>query len=602
MLRSGLAPFEGKVVFVGLQGFVKEFLIQAFDAGFFRLPKAQAVRQYRRRMDNALGGRRAGRPHRGPARPGLPSRAHQGAARRSRVNIKVPLFTVRETRKEFAWLTNYLETVLSNFNWKPITVATIAHEYRRLLEAYADLTGADAAFIDWQAHDFGARLSGPEDSMRAGFAHLCSFTGTDTVAAIDYAEQYYGADSDRELVGGSVPATEHSVMSMGGKLDEIGTFRRLITEVYPSGIVSIVSDTWDFWQVITEYAATLKDEILARAPNALGQAKVVFRPDSGDPVKILTGYLPDELAGDADADGMYTVKDTGGKITEAERKGAVECLWDLFGGDLTAKGFRVLHPRVGLIYGDSITLSRAERSWNACGSRAMPRPTACSAWLLQLSIPDPRQLRHGHEGHLGHGQWRGARAVKDPKTDSGTKSRRWACCASSARAATTCCMIARRPSRRPAACCKTCSSTASWCASTRWPRSAPACATAAEWRRAPGAARWRRRATLSLVENKPVILARRDIRANRGGGIGACGSVPRPLQSSGMTKTATAHERPILTVDVALLALIDQRLHVALAPRAAPRSGPVGLARRLCARRRTPIRTRPPAACCAKLG
>ena len=216
--------------------------------------------------------------------------------------------------------------------------------------------------------------------MRAGFAHLCSFTGTDTVAAIDYAEQYYGADSDRELVGGSVPATEHSVMSMGGKLDEIGTFRRLITEVYPSGIVSIVSDTWDFWQVITEYAATLKDEILARAPNALGQAKVVFRPDSGDPVKILTGYLPDELAGDADADGMYTVKDTGGKITEAERKGAVECLWDLFGGDLTAKGFRVLHPRVGLIYGDSITLSRAERSWNACGSRAMPRPTACSAW------------------------------------------------------------------------------------------------------------------------------------------------------------------------------------------------------------------------------
>ena len=69
-----------------------------------------------------------------------------------------------------------------------------------------------------------------------------------------------------------------------------------------------MSDTWDFWQVITEYASALKAEILARAPNALGQAKVVFRPDSGDPVKILTGYLPDELAGDADADGMYTVR------------------------------------------------------------------------------------------------------------------------------------------------------------------------------------------------------------------------------------------------------------------------------------------------------
>ena len=81
-----------------------------------------------------------------------------------------------------------------------------------------------------------------------------------------------------------MPATEHSVMCMGGEDDEIGTFRRLVTQTYPSGIVSIVSDTWDFWRVITEYAATLKPEILARTPDALGNAKVVFRPDSGDPV------------------------------------------------------------------------------------------------------------------------------------------------------------------------------------------------------------------------------------------------------------------------------------------------------------------------------
>ena len=372
-------------------------------------------------------------------------------------------------------------------------MATIAHEYRRLLEAYADLTGADAAFIDWQAHDFSARgLSGPEDSMRAGFAHLCSFTGTDTVAAIDYAEQYYGADSDRELVGGSVPATEHSVMSMGGKLDEIGTFRRLITEVYPSGIVSIVSDTWDFWQVITEYAATLKDEILARAPNALGQAKVVFRPDSGDPVKILTGYLPDELAGDADADGMYTVKDTGGRITEAERKGAVECLWDLFGGDLTAKGFRVLHPRVGLIYGDSITLSRAERILERLRIKGYAS-TNCvfgvGSYSYQYLTRDSFGMAMKATWGMVNGEARELSRI--PRPTAAPRSRRWACCASSARATTTCCMIARRPSRRPAACCKTCSSTASWCASTRWPRSAPACATAAERRRAPGAARWR---------------------------------------------------------------------------------------------------------------
>ena len=114
VLRSGLAPFEGKVVFVGLQGFVKEFLIQAFDAGFFRLPKAQAVRQYRRRMDNALGPGAVPVDHIAALHDlgYLPVRI-KALPEGSRVNIKVPLFTVRETRKEFAWLTNYLETVLS---------------------------------------------------------------------------------------------------------------------------------------------------------------------------------------------------------------------------------------------------------------------------------------------------------------------------------------------------------------------------------------------------------------------------------------------------------------------------------------------------------
>lgn len=123
---------------------------------------------------------------------------------------------------------------------------------------------------------------------------------------------------------------------------ELRVFKRLITEVYPSGIVSIVSDTFDFWNAITVIAPTLKEEILNRKTNALGLSKVVFRPDSGDPVKILVG--------DIDA-----------PIGSPEFKGAVECLWDVFGGTTTEKGFRVLNERVGLIYGDSITLERAEQ-------------------------------------------------------------------------------------------------------------------------------------------------------------------------------------------------------------------------------------------------
>jgi len=369
VLRHGPGAFDGKVLFFGLQGFIKEFLIDLFNREFFQLPKDKAVRRYQRRMDNALG-------------PGAVPVAHIEALHAlgflpvrikalpegSLVNIKVPVFTITETISEFFWLVNYLETMLSNGVWKPMTVATISHQYRRLLHAYCEQTGGDETFIDWQAHDFSARgMANPEDATRCGAGHLVNFCGTDTVSAIDYAEDYYGADSDKELLGGSVPATEHSVMSMGGQLDEISTFRRLITDVYPSGIVSIVSDTWDFWQVITSYTVTLKREILSRTPNALGQAKVVFRPDSGDPVKILTGYLDSELVRDdegnlaCDSAGRYTVAATESQITDEERRGAVQCLWDIFGGTETSKGFKVLHERVGLIYGDSITLERADQ-------------------------------------------------------------------------------------------------------------------------------------------------------------------------------------------------------------------------------------------------
>lgn len=76
------------------------------------------------------------------------------------------------------------------------------------------------------------------------------------------------------------------------RLGELLTFKRLITEIYPSGIVSIVSDTYDFWSCVNPdngICATLKEDIMAR------DGKVVIRPDSGDPVKIVTGYTSDEI-------------------------------------------------------------------------------------------------------------------------------------------------------------------------------------------------------------------------------------------------------------------------------------------------------------------
>lgn len=377
--------FDDKVVWFGLQAFIKSYLLQIWDDGFFKRPKAEVVAAYKRRMDTSLGVDAVSSDHIAALHDlGYLPLEIKALPEGSRVNMRVPVLTVRSTHPSAYWLTNYLESVLSNSLFKPTTSATTAFEYRKLLQAYAAMTGSPQDFVLWQAHDFSYRgMSGMHDAAASSAGHLLSFYGTDTISALDYLEEFYLANADTELIGGSVPATEHSVMCMGGMDDEVQTIRRLITDVYPSGIISVVSDTWDFFKVITTHAQTLKAEILARTPNALGQAKVVFRPDSGDPVDILCGrpfeVVTDtsDAALDAVGKGLTVVQfesrfydvqtnPSAGRakfklkeLSAAEVKGAVECLWDGFGGTLSAKGYMVLNERVGLIYGDSITLARA---------------------------------------------------------------------------------------------------------------------------------------------------------------------------------------------------------------------------------------------------
>lgn len=340
--------YDDKVVFFGLQGFIKWFLIDCFNENFFKLPKAEVVAEYQWHMDQGLGIAAVDCSHIAALHDlgYIPLRI-KALPEGSRVNIKVPMFTVCNTHPDFFWMTNYLEDVLSNETWKACTTATTAWQYRKLLDQFAEATGANKDFVMWQGHDFSFRgMGGMHDGAKNSAGHLLSFYGTDTIPAIAYLKDYYkGAET---FIGGSVPATEHSVICMGGEESEVNTFRRLITEVYPSGVVSIVSDTWDFWNVITVTAAELKPEILARKENALGLAKVVFRPDSGDPADIICGL------------GTSKTQSWSDLTPGCEIKGAVECLWDIFGGTVNAAGYKELNPRVGLIYGDSITLERAQ--------------------------------------------------------------------------------------------------------------------------------------------------------------------------------------------------------------------------------------------------
>jgi len=399
--RKSRQEGNDKLVFFGLQYFVKEYLVKQWNEGFFNIPKEKVVADYKRRMDNALGKDSIPIEHIAELHDlGYLPLIVKGLPEGTIVSTKIPVVTVYNTQPKFFWLTNYLESLMSAILWKPATSATTAFQYRRVFNEYAKQTVSDTNidFVYWQGHDFSFRgMSGIEDACMSAAGHLLSFYGTDSVPAIDFHELYYNANSDNELIGGSVPATEHSVMCMGTKDNEIATFERLIEEIYPSGIVSIVSDTWDFWKVITEFLPQLKSKILAR------NGKLVIRPDSGDPVKIIIG--------DKDA--------TPGS---PEYKGAVECMWEVFGGTTTEKGYKLLDSHIGLIYGDSITLQRQKdilQGLKEKGFASFNVVLGIGSYTYEYVTRDT----YGFAMKATYGEVNGeARNIfKDPKTDDGTK-------------------------------------------------------------------------------------------------------------------------------------------------------------------------------------
>lgn len=323
------------VVAFNFQGFIKNYLMDVFDMLFFGTPKEQVVADYVRIVKNTLGDPNPDTSHIEALHDlGYLPLEIRAVPEGTLIPLRCPMLTVHNTDPRFFWLTNYIETLASCELWQGSTSATIAHQYKKLLTKYAMNTAGDASFVPFQGHDFSMRgMSCLGAACTSGAGHLLSFVGTDTIPAIQYLEQLYNANVEKELVGCSVPATEHSVECANG-MDEYATIKRLITEVYPKGIVSRVCDTWDFFGVVTNILPMLKTEIMAR------DGKLVIRPDSGDPVKI--------VCGDPNA------------TTEAERKGAVELLWDIFGGTASPMGYKLLDPHIGLIYGDAITLERCE--------------------------------------------------------------------------------------------------------------------------------------------------------------------------------------------------------------------------------------------------
>jgi nicotinamide phosphoribosyltransferase len=302
--------------------------------------------------------------------------------------IGVPMLTIENTTKDSFWLPGFMETQLSAWIWAPMTAATIGDKYKRILNKYAAETGDEKAVFS-QAGDFSMRgMTSPESAMRVSNGHLLSFGGTSTVNALNYLKKYYGADNNAVAY---TPSTEHSVMCSWGK-DEYQTYKELVTKIYPSGNVSIVSDTWDLWNVVSNILPKLKDEIMAR------QGKVLIRPDSGDPVKIICG---DKESKDKD-----------------ERAGLIERLYQIFGGKKNQKGFIELAPQIGGIYGDSITPDRAVQICEGLKEKGFATTNiklGVGSYTYQYNTRDTLGFALKATATITNGEFK--QIYKDPKTD-----------------------------------------------------------------------------------------------------------------------------------------------------------------------------------------
>jgi nicotinamide phosphoribosyltransferase len=233
-------------------------------------------------------------------------------------SVRNVLMTIENTDPNCFWLTNFLETLLMQV-WYPSTVATLSREIKKVVHQYYTTTASAASFagIDYILNDFGFRgASSVESAGWGGSAHLINFAGSDTLIASTYAKRYYNAPV---APGVSIPATEHSIVTLLGEEGELEIFRHILN-AFPTGIIACVSDSFNILRACKDYWGTeLKEQILSR------NGTLVIRPDSGDAVQTLLKVF--------------------------------EILMQEFGFTINEKGYKVLPPQVRVIQGDGISYS-----------------------------------------------------------------------------------------------------------------------------------------------------------------------------------------------------------------------------------------------------
>lgn len=312
------------VINFGLQGFIKQYLIAAFD-DFFAADEDEVINEYTA-VVNALVGEGTYNVEniRALHRLGYIPLKFKEIPEGTKVPIHCPMFSIENTHPDFPWLVGTIESVISSYMWHPIVSATIGEKYRKLANKYyektADVSSARALC------DFSYRgQESPESAINSSAGWLLSNINCATVPVMFYMAEYYNCTIGKDLISNAACSTEHSVMcsNYGVDGDEITFLKRLINEIKPEGLVSCVCDSYDYWNVVDNILPQIKDDILNRN-GCFG-----VRGDSGNPVEVTTT--------------------------------TVFHLWESFGGYINSKGYKVLDDHIRVVYGDSITLQRAEQ-------------------------------------------------------------------------------------------------------------------------------------------------------------------------------------------------------------------------------------------------
>ena len=398
--RKSRIKDKNHIVFFGLQAFMQEYLIEYFDEHFFKQPLERILRDYKCIIDRTMPGRthieKIEKLHKLGYLPIEIKALPEGLE----LPIGIPLIEISNTHPDFAWCTNFIETLMLSELWYTMCVATFAKEYRdianRAFENTSDVSARNAI------SEFGFRsLPGVGAAIKASSAFLLSFQKSSNIPGIIYTGDYYNTDYDG--VGSGMASTEHSTMTSSALIDgdEKPSIKRLLTEVYPDGNFSMVCDSFDYWNVVMKILPELKDDILKR------NGTLFVRGDSGDPIEIVTR--------------------------------TVEELWKIFGGTTNSKGYKVLDSHVRAIYGDSITQNRAQTIYYVLKQKGFSAENVAlgAGGFSMLSYED----EYGHINMFSRDTFNVAikcsyveykntpvMVYKDPKTDSGMKKSHKGCC------------------------------------------------------------------------------------------------------------------------------------------------------------------------------